>query len=70
MADKYLIIYLSDGRTYETTRSLENVRTLTLWRKEMLMKTNHKVFPIYDELLDAINNGNYKIVSYNTRKRK
>lgn len=70
MKQDYLKIYLSNGRSFTTTRpNVDEFKQFILWRKKMLMEKNQVIFPIYDELLEAINNGNYKIETFNSRGR-
>ena len=70
MKQDYLKIYLSNGRSFTTTRSnVDEFKQFILWRKKMLMEHNQEIYPIYDELLEAINNGNYKIETINSRGR-
>lgn len=70
MIQEILTIYLENGNCYSTTRTLEQVKNLTLSNKKRFMELNIKVNPVYDMILDAIKEGNYTIKKVNTRGRK
>lgn len=62
-------IHLPNNRCLTTSRrSIEDVLDFTLSRKKFLMENNQTVFPIYDEVIEAINKGNYDIVNLRTGK--
>ena len=70
MIQEILTIYLENGNCYSTTRTLEQVKNLTLSNKKRFMELNIEVNPVYDMILDAIKEGNYTIKKVNTRGRK
>lgn len=62
-------IHLPNNRCFTTSiKSIEEVLNFTLWRKKCLMECNQTVFPVYDEIIEAINKRDYDIINYNTGK--